>query len=195
MKTIDARGLACPKPLQLAEEALSSTGEGIVEILVDNESAIQNLEWLGNKLGIYTENEARKGYWAVKFVKGASCKSTLSTPEKEKTAKSLMLVISTDSFGKDEALGKNLVKAFFETMLVRKDLPDRIFFLNAGVKLTTTEEEVISILKKISENVEIFSCGTCLDYFGLKDSLKVGMRGTSDVLVCGLKDSDKTVWI
>ena len=37
---IDARGEDCPKPVMMAEEALSKTTEGIVEVIVDNEASL-----------------------------------------------------------------------------------------------------------------------------------------------------------
>ena len=41
--------------------------------------------------------------------------------------------------------------------------------------MTTKNEKVISDLKKLEEaGVEIISCGLCLDYYKLKEELKVG---------------------
>ncbi|NTW66122.1 MAG: sulfurtransferase-like selenium metabolism protein YedF, partial [Nitrospirae bacterium] len=71
-----------------------------------------------------------------------------------------------------------------------------IFFLNAGVKLTTTNEETAPLLKEIETmGVEIYTCGTCLKYFNLESSLKVGHRGTTNHIVEGLQDFGKVVWI
>jgi len=114
-----------------------------------------------------------------------------SEPEKD-----VLLVISTDTMGKEEEIGKILIKGFFETMKVTKEIPHTIFFLNAGVKLTTVDEEIISLLKEIkSMGAEIYSCGTCLKYYNLESELKVGHRGTTNHIVEGLKDFKKVVWI
>ena len=109
--------------------------------------------------------------------------------------KSLMLVVGSDVLGKDETIGRVLMKGFFETMKAYKQLPHTIFFLNAGVQLTTNAE-TIPILKEIETmGVEIYSCGTCLKHYDLESSLKVGHRGTTNILVEGLQDFDKVVWI
>lgn len=109
---------------------------------------------------------------------------------------SLLLIMGTDVLGKEEAIGKVLVKGFFETMKVHKQLPHTIFFLNAGVKLTTVNQEIVPILKEIETmGVEIYSCGTCLKYYDLESSLKVGRRGTTNQIVEGLQDFDKVVWL
>jgi selenium metabolism protein YedF len=109
---------------------------------------------------------------------------------------SLLLIIGTDTLGKDEAIGKVLMKGFFETMKVYKQLPHTMFFLNAGVKLTTVDREIAPILKEIeARGVEIYSCGTCLKHYDLESALKVGHRGTTNHIVEGMQDFAKVVWI
>lgn len=190
---IDARGQACPKPVLMAEDALSKIEEGIVEILVDNEASVGNLTRFAKKNAFYSETIKEKDYWRIKIVKGYPCE----IPAEEKTAeKDILLIIATDTFGKEEELGKMLVKPFFETLKVTKELPHTIFFMNSGVKLTTVNEEIIPILKEIdSMGVEIYSCGTCLKYYNLESELKVGHRGTTNHIVEGMKEFKKTVWI
>ena len=111
-------------------------------------------------------------------------------------AKLLLLVIGSDTLGKEEAIGRVLMKGFFETMVAHKQLPHTVFFLNAGVRLTTTSAEIVPVLKEIeSLGVEIYSCGTCLKHYDLESALKVGKRGTTNHIVEGMQDFDKVVWI
>lgn len=201
---IDARGEACPKPVLMAEEALSKISEGILEILVDNEASVKNLTRFANKNGFYTENVKEDNYWRVKIVKGYPCEIDRAAEQQSSRAaevevipqpSSYFLIVATDVLGKEEELGKILMKSFFETMKVTKELPRSIFFLNAGVNLATINEEIIPILKEIEAmGVEIFSCGTCLKYYNLESELKVGYRGTSNHIIEGMKDY-RTVWI
>lgn len=199
---IDARGEVCPKPVLMAEEAISKVSEGILEILVDNEASVKNLTRFANKNGFYTENFKEDNYWRVKIVKGYPCEigETGVATESGKEAKAeapsgYFLIVATDTMGKEEELGRVLMKAFFETMKVTKELPKTIFFLNAGVKLTTANEEMIPILKEIEAmGVEIFSCGTCLKYYNLESELKVGFRGTTNHIIEGIRDY-RSVWI
>jgi selenium metabolism protein YedF len=193
---IDARGQACPKPVLMAEEALSKIDEGIVEILVDNEASMKNLSRFATKNAFYSETIKEDNCWRVKIVKGYPCEVPIIEEEKKEPEKDILLIIGSDVMGKEEELGKVLMKAFFETMKVTKEIPHTIFFLNAGVKLTTTNEEIIPILKDIEAmGVEIFSCGTCLKHYNLESELKVGYRGTTNHIVEGMKDFKKTVWI
>lgn len=199
---IDARGLGCPKPVMMAEEELSKIGEGIVEILVDNEASVKNLSRFASKNSLYSETEKIDNYWRVKLVKGYPCEidssefRVQSLELEEKKRKDILLVVGTDIIGKDEELGRILMKGFFETMMVTKELPDTIFFLNEGVKLTTLEKPVIEVLKEIEKlGIEIYSCSTCLKHYGLEDKLKVGQVGGMFIIVEGMKDFKKIVWI
>ncbi len=192
---IDARGEACPKPVLIAEEALSRIDEGIVEILVDNEASVSNLSRFAKKNAFYSETIKEDNYWRVKIVKGYPCEIQSELQEKEKK-KDVLLIVSSDVMGKEEELGAILMKGFFETMKVTKEVPHTIFFLNAGVRLTTINEEIIPILKELEEmGVEIFSCGTCLKKYNLETELKVGYRGTTNHIVEGIKEFEKTIWI
>jgi selenium metabolism protein YedF len=204
---IDAKGQPCPKPVLIAEDALAKISEGIIEILVDNEASVGNLTRFATKNGFYTENVKEDKYWRVKIVKGYSCEISEDRGQKsedrqqiteqlKETEKDLLLVIGTDTMGKEEELGKILIKPFFETIKVTKEIPHTMFFLNAGIKLTTVNEEIVQILKEIEAmGVEIYSCGTCLKYYNLESELKVGHRGTTNHIVEGMKDFKKTVWI
>jgi hypothetical protein len=64
------------------------------------------------------------------------------------------------------------------------------------VKLTTVNTDICPVLKEIEAmGVEIYSCGTCLKHYNLESELKVGYRGTTNHVVEGMKDFEKTVWI
>jgi len=198
---IDARGLGCPKPVVMAEDALKGMNEGTVKVLVDNEASVKNLRRFAEKNGFYSETAHLDSYWKVSITKGYTCEpSTGSEPEgrvsTEAPEKGLLMIIGTDTLGKEEDIGKILMKGFLETLKVTRELPEMIFFLNAGVRLTTVNEETVPIISELeSMGVEVFSCGTCLKHYGLESELKVGYRGTTNHIVEGLQDFKKVVWI
>lgn len=197
---IDARGKGCPMPVMMTEEALSKISEGIVNVLVDNEESALNISGYASQNGMFAETTKEGRDWKVKVVKGYTCKPGVAAGDADVKPgiqkKTLMIIIGTDSLGKDEDLGKKLVKGFFDTMKVYKQLPHTLFFLNAGVKLTTVNEETVAVLKEIAAmGVEIYSCGTCLKHYNLESDLKVGNRGTTNHIVEGLQDFDKVVWV
>lgn len=194
MNIIDARGLGCPKPIIITEEALSKIEEGIVTVLLDSEASVENLKRYAERFGYYYEVEREENFWKVKIAKGYTCK--ILSKEEKKSEKKLILIITSHTLGKDEKLGRLLMKAFFETMIATKQTPDVIFLMNTAVNLSTIDDEFVDLLKKIETmGVEIFTCGTCLKYFNLENHLKVGFRGTTNNFVEGIFDFEKTVWI
>jgi selenium metabolism protein YedF len=196
---IDARGQGCPKPVMMADEALSKIHEGIIDVLVDNEESALNVSGFAAQNGLVAETNRSGRDWSVKIAKGYSCKPVeesnirSSVLEKKKT---LLLVVGSDIMGREEDLGKTLMKAFFETMKVYKQLPHTIFFLNTGVYLTTTNVDITGLLQEMEGmGVEIYSCGTCLTKYNLESKLAVGHRGTMNIVVEGMQDFERTVWV
>ncbi len=184
----------------MTEEAVSKISEGIIDVLVDNEESALNVAGYAALHGMFAETTREDRNWKVKVIKGYACKLGLQNPspfaDSAQKKKTLLIIIGTDSLGKDEDLGKRLMKGYFETMKVYHQLPDMIFFLNAGVKLTTVNDEVAAVLKEIEGmGVEIYSCGTCLKHYDLESRLKVGNRGTTNHIVEGMQDYDKVVWV
>jgi selenium metabolism protein YedF len=197
---IDARGQGCPKPVMMAEEALTKIREGIVQVLLDNEDSALNVSGFAAQNDLFSETKRDGKDWKVTIVKGYACQAQRPESKVQRSAlekkKSLLLVVGTDIMGREEELGKVLMKAFFETMKVHKQLPHTIFFLNAGVYLTTTDADIAPLLQDVEKmGVEIYSCGTCLSRYGLESKLKVGHRGTMNIVVEGMQDFDKTVWV
>lgn len=183
----------------MTEEAFSKINEGIIEVLVDNEDSADNVSGYAAQHGLFAEITGEGKDWKVKVVKGYTGKASSGSGARSAELiqkKTLLLIIGTDSLGKDEDLGKKLIKGFFDTMKVYKQLPHTLFFLNAGVKLTTMNEETAAVLKELADlGVEIYSCGTCLKHYNLESELKVGNRGTTNQIVEGMQDFDKAVWV
>jgi selenium metabolism protein YedF len=94
----------------------------------------------------------------------------------QKTDGGIVLVIQSDQMGKgEEELGRLLMKSFIYTVNETRPHPKAILFYNSGVKLAVKDSPVLDDLKELLEaGVEIISCGTCLDFYNLKDSLAVG---------------------
>ena len=91
-------------------------------------------------------------------------------------AGSKVVVLSSEFMGAgDDELGATLMKAFVFALTQQDELPAAILAYNGGVHLTVEGSPVLDDLKKLAEaGVEIFSCGTCLNHFGIADKLAVG---------------------
>lgn len=170
MKKIDAKGLSCPKPVVLTKKALEENDE--VLTIVDNEAASKNVAKLAKKLNcrvsILEENDA---LFKVNIKKA---KEQSSNSEDNNNAKTYLIDSEYLGEGSPE-LGRILIKGFLNTLLEINPLPEKVIFLNSGVKLTSAYRDTVEVIKELEKNkVEILSCGTCLDYYDLKSELKVG---------------------
>lgn len=178
METIDAKGQACPMPVVRAKKALAEMGEGMLEVLVDNKTAMHNLENLGKSLKLATQSEERgEAEFAVMFTKDAADAQTEDCGCGELVpAGDKVVVLSSDVMGSgDDELGATLMKAFVFALTQQDELPATIVAYNGGVKLTVEGSPVLDDLKKLAEaGVEIMSCGTCLNHYGISDKLAVG---------------------
>ena len=181
-KIIDCKGMACPLPVVNAKKAAEELNTGdILTVLVDNEIAVQNLTRLAEHkgFGVSAEKRAEKEYAVIMTISGAVTEET-----KEETVacamdsrrKGMLVVLSGSEMGTgDPKLGKNLMKAFVFALTKQDQLPDTILCYNTGASLTCEGADTLEDLKLLeSEGVTILTCGTCLDFYGLKEKLAVG---------------------
>lgn len=169
MIEVDARGLPCPRPVIETKEALEKIAEGSITVVVDSKESRQNVERFARSQGCTVTVSEKEGVFRLEIVKGQQ------TQEKSQKSSDVVLIAS-DRFGTgDDRLGEILMKAFLNTLWDANPKPAKLLFINDGVRLTTEGSEVLDALKLLADNgVEIFSCGTCLEYYQLKDKLKVG---------------------
>lgn len=191
MKIIDARGELCPKPVIMTKKVLDEMTEGSVETIVDNDVARQNLERLANSLGCTSEvNKVSDKEYHVTINKCETCQLMFEDED------STVIMIGSDIFGKDEELGKILMKSLLFTISETKPYPKAMLFYNAGVRLTIEGSESLDDLKNLSEQgVEIISCGTCLDFYGIKDKLQVGIIGNMYAIYESATSAKNTITI
>ena len=75
----------------------------------------------------------------------------------------------------DDELGAVLMKGFIYALSQQDELPKTILFYNSGAKLACEMSPTLEDLMSLEANgVEILTCGTCLNHYGLTEKLKVG---------------------
>lgn len=170
-KAVDARGLACPIPVINTKRALESIRDGIVITIVDNEEARDNVVTLANGMGCEVEIQQKDDEFHISISKKSG---TIPVPQSE--AENIVIFVSSSELGRGSAeLGEILIKSFMYTLVESDTPPQTMVFVNSGVKLTTENSPVLEYLITLNQRgVEILSCGTCLDYFNLKEKLCVG---------------------
>ena len=199
-KRIDARGLACPKPVILAKKAAEECQKGEVVIVdVDNEIAAKNLRKLAASIhGEYAVKQLAQKHYEIRILlseegdkaAGETAENldllSCQVPQKKETT---VVVISSEKMGEgDETLGKMLMKSFLYALTQLDKLPDTILFYNGDAHLTCEGSPALEDIRALeSAGVEILTCGTCLNHYGLTDKVKAG--GVTNMYVIAEKMS------
>lgn len=183
MLKVNAMGDTCPIPVVKTKDAIRQLGAdgGVVETLVDNEIAVQNLTKMANQKGYGVESE-KLGENEYRVVMTVGAGADLPAEGEETVCvvpagqKNTVVVVGADHMGEGEGeLGKNLLKAFLYALSQQETLPRTILFYNGGASLTCQGSLSLEDLKSMAERgVEILTCGTCLNFYGLTEKLAVG---------------------
>ena len=181
-KIIDARGKACPLPVIEAKKALSNIVAGdTLEVLVDNYIAVQNLSKLAKSENLnYSYEKVEENNFIARFVIDRNAKNESKELDSincnTERSENIVLVLSSDKMGEgDEKLGHTLMKGFIYALTEQDVLPKTILLYNNGAKLSVEGSDSLADLKLLeSQGVEILTCGTCLNYYGLSEKLAVG---------------------
>lgn len=188
MKEIDARKLACPKPVILTKKEFDAMETGVVCTLVDNKVATENLSRLAESMGLKATVEEVGEDYKVTINKDHAV-------EVKTDDETFVIGVGTNVMGHgDEKLGAILIKSFMYTVSQTAPLPKTIVFFNGGVKLTCEGSEVLEDIKNMADNgVKIISCGTCLDFYGLKEKLQVGEISNMYTIYETLEKADRNI--
>lgn len=201
MNTVDARDQGCPKPIMMTKKIYDELAHGdSMTTLSDSRASAENVSSFIKEAGGTAEIVEDGGIYRIVIVKGDEI-STKDIPAvcpvepSESKGKSINskqlevsgtdtssdsakwgLLLSSDRFGEaNPPLGTILIRAFINTLGEGTKLPEFILFINDAVRLTAGSNSISDKLSELeNEGVEILSCGTCLEYLGLINDLKVG---------------------
>lgn len=198
-KEVDARGMNCPMPVIHTKKALESIGSGKVTTIVDNEVAKENVSKLAKSMDLKIDIKQNQGNYYIDIFKnqqtGVVGVEALDIKYGTNNKKDLVILISKNSLGEgSEELGILLMKSYLYALTESTPYPKSILLLNGGVKLAIEDSEVVEHLRSLESNgVEVLSCGTCLDYFKIKDKLAVGGISNMYTIVERLNNASNTI--
>lgn len=169
-------------PLVMTKEALDKGAEA-VSIRVDNETAVKNVSRLGEKMNLEVSVQDIEGGFLVSLSGNEGGHAAAEIDEADlccvpaPAGSGYAVFVGKDHLGEgDPQLGFNLVKMALYVLSSAEEAPASLLFMNGGVKLVCSEEEQIieSVKTMIGRGTEVLVCGTCLDFYGVKEQLKVG---------------------
>ena len=218
---LDVRGKTCPVPVVETRKALLADPAAPLRVLVDNRAAVENVRRFAQSLGrdakvaevsatefhIVIEGEsatpatpAHSGApsgdaAAATKPAGAIAPQSRAVADSGAKAAGTVVLFSSDEFGHGEReLGELLIRTFAYTLKEVEPAPHALLFVNSGVRLTTEGSAILEDLCELAgRGVQVFSCGTCLDYYGLKEKLKVGGVTNMFSIVSLLSASERVI--
>lgn len=179
---VNAIGEQCPIPVVKATRALRAMTEpGTLEVHVDNEIAVQNLTRMaaGHKLAAASEKRGEREFVVTMEVTKPLGESPLEEPPLSCAGDqrgNLVVAVESSVMGRgSDELGAVLMKGFLFAVGQLPELPKTMLFYNGGARLTCRGSESLEDLRSLeAQGVEILTCGTCLNHYGLTEELAVG---------------------
>lgn len=196
MKVLDCKGLACPKPVILTKKELENMESGEIEVIVDNDTAVANVSKFAKSIGAEAVVKCNEGisHIIIKKEKNLPLDDNINSMN-FRPMENLVLLVGNDKLGNgDDKLGAVLMKSYMFALAESDKKPHTILFLNGGVKLTTEGSDVLESLKLLeAAGTEIMSCGTCLDFYGVKDKLTIGSVTNMYTIVEKMNGASNTI--
>lgn len=209
MITVNAMGEACPMPVIMTKKAMAQVhGYEQMEVLVDNEIAVQNVTKMAISQGGTVESVqlAEKEYKVlIEMGKDTGDSETeaaigMESADDVKNAYVLaedntVIAFTSNLMGSgNDDLGKVLMKGFIFAVTQLEILPKTMLFYNGGATLTSEGSDSLEDLKHLAEEgVEILTCGTCLNYYNMSDKLVVGEVTNMYTIVEKLSGATKVI--
>lgn len=192
--TVDARGLNCPTPVIKTKNAMENSPDENIITIVNNDAARENVKRLAENSGYQVSLSEKDGDYYLNMSKCSCCETIIG---QENNLGDYVIYLATDRMGQgSDDLGKVLIKGYFYALTEAKPYPKAVLFVNGGVNLTTAGSEVLDHIKALEDKgVEILSCGTCLDFLGLKEKLAVGIVTNMYTIVEKMNEASKVIRI
>ena len=180
MKTIDTRGLLCPRPLIMLKEALLELDPGeALKVDTDTDTSLKNLLSYLKDQGVDPEiRSAGKVHTLLLTVpeteKSLSDPAAYCSPD---LSRDYVVCIKGEHMGEgDPELGKILMETFVDNLKLQEQLPTHVVLYNGGVKLALKSSPLCSSLSELEElGTRVMLCGTCVDHYGIQMDIGVGM--------------------
>ena len=195
MEIIDCNGLACPMPVIKTKKYFDLEESKEALVIVDNEVAKNNILRLAKGINLNSSYIEEDGIYKIQLSKGLIEKAIENKNNIENEKSGLSILVASNLLGNgDEKLGETLMKVYINTLAETDVLPENLMFLNSGVKLTCEGSDVLDSLNTLkNKGVNIISCGACLDFYNLKEKIKVGEIGNMYQIIEIMNTSNNTI--
>ncbi|MDY2629992.1 sulfurtransferase-like selenium metabolism protein YedF [Clostridium sp.] len=199
MEIIDCKGLACPMPVIKTKKYFDLEDSKEALVIVDNEVAKNNILRLAKGINLNSSFIEEEGLYKIQLsrgeIKDVQVSKINEALDNISVPSAPTILVATNLLGNgDDKLGETLMKVYINTLAESEILPKNLMFINGGVKLTCTGSDVLDSLNSMKEKgVNIISCGACLDFYNLKEELRVGEIGNMYQIIDLMNRSGNTI--
>ncbi len=192
---LDCRGLVCPQPVLETKKALEQSPLEQLIVLLDDAGSKENVRRFAESQGRVVRMTEDQGIFTLTIEKAQAFGARENPTEGLlKASGGLVVFLDSDSLGRgSEELGKVLTRSFLQVLKKSDVRPEKIILLNSGVKLACEGSNVLEDMQDLAKGSEVLSCGTCLDYFGLKAKLMAGRVSNMYEILDALANASKVI--
>ncbi len=206
MEKLDCRGLDCPGPVLEARTLIEAAHPDRVDVLVDNDSAVENvsrfMEFSGYSVSVDSDGQNSVITAIMDTSKSRVAGHNPSTEpdvtsaaESSGPAQKILILVGSMEIGRgDSELGQKLMVNYLKTLREMGNDLWHLIFVNHGVRFAIEGSPVLDELKELEENgTRILVCGTCLTHLSLMDRKALGQTTNMLDIVTAMQLADKTI--
>lgn len=103
--------------------------------------------------------------------------------------------IASDKIGnQDPELGTTLMTNFMVKLVQAEKKPTHLLLVERGVQLLLPQSPVVEALRELErEGVELLACQTCLDFYGIRESIAVGKVSNMPTIIQKMHSADNVI--
>lgn len=176
---VDTQGMVCPAPLIAVRKKIKEVAEGTsIKVIVDNDTSFSNLVNYLAELSITSSSETKDGLHFLSFTTNsvAPKEGEILCPTTPMADSGYVVVVKSEVMGDgDSELGTMLLRGYLNAVAESDKLPKAMVLYNSGVKCAIDGRDTQKALSQIEQlGVAIIICGTCVDYYNVKDQTTIG---------------------
>jgi len=190
----------------MARNALKEVKEGEKMLVIsDNETSYQNLMSFLSDLGANPIAEQKEGQFFIEVTKPevttsekeSNPEAYCNIPQNVSPGSNYSVVARGASMGEgDEELGNLLIRGYLNALKGMDNLPTHIIMYNGGVKLALKDTDTAESLAELEDKgVSVIVCGTCIDYYQIKEKVGVGRISNMYQIASKLAESGHVVYL
>lgn len=187
-QTMGAGGSGRPQPLAMTGRVQERQATTEFSALVDSRPVGEGKPGSAGNLKLGSVEQAKDSFFIDIL------QETVQVQKENLHGHTVVLVKSNILGQGDETLGDILMKGLMYSLTQLDGELKSLVFINGGVMLTTSGSDLLDYVRHLERSgVEIISCASSLEFYGLRDKLEVGREGSIYTIVETMLHASKVI--